>query len=149
MNWKKKLTKAELKHIQETTQRGTLKEFKRNREAQRAIGGPCFLEPCYDCRRIARKLGIEPPPEIKKAEEDAPPQEPTPRQLPIIEFKGKNYFVDSRLNQMRNVDNPHDYLPIPPPPARVTFRADATPYRDRPSEFKELLETVEDQKRRE
>jgi len=32
------------------------------------------------------------------------------RQLPTIEYKGKKYFRDDRLRQIRNVDNPHDYI---------------------------------------
>jgi hypothetical protein len=32
------------------------------------------------------------------------------RQLPTIEYKGKKYFRDDRLRQIRNVDNPHDYV---------------------------------------
>jgi len=33
-----------------------------------------------------------------------------PRQLPIIRIGTKQYFVDERLNQLRNVINPHDCL---------------------------------------
>jgi len=54
MNWKKKLTKAELKHIKETTQRGTKAEFLRNRAAQITD-----RLTCYECRTIARKLAKE------------------------------------------------------------------------------------------
>jgi hypothetical protein len=32
------------------------------------------------------------------------------RQLPTIEYKGKKYFRDDRLRQIRNVENPHDYV---------------------------------------
>jgi hypothetical protein len=32
------------------------------------------------------------------------------RQLPTIEYKGKKYFRDDRLRQIRNVDNPNDYV---------------------------------------
>ena len=32
------------------------------------------------------------------------------RQLPIVEHNGKKYFRDDRLRQIRNVDNPHDYV---------------------------------------
>ena len=32
------------------------------------------------------------------------------RQLPVIDYKGKKYFRDDRLRQIRNVDNPHDYV---------------------------------------
>lgn len=34
----------------------------------------------------------------------------TPRRLPIIKYQGKRYFVDARLKEMRNVNNPHDYI---------------------------------------
>jgi hypothetical protein len=32
------------------------------------------------------------------------------KQLPIIDYKGKKYFRDDRLGQIRNVENPHDYV---------------------------------------
>lgn len=32
------------------------------------------------------------------------------RQLPIVEMKGKKYFRDDRLQQFRNVENPHDFV---------------------------------------
>jgi hypothetical protein len=31
-------------------------------------------------------------------------------QLPTIKFKGKTYYVDERLEQLRNVNNPHDFM---------------------------------------
>jgi len=33
-----------------------------------------------------------------------------PRQLPIIKFQGRLYFVDHRLEEIRNIYNPHDRL---------------------------------------
>ena len=34
-----------------------------------------------------------------------------PRMLPTVTLdNGKTYFVDERLNQLRNVLNPHDYI---------------------------------------
>lgn len=30
------------------------------------------------------------------------------QRLPIVTIKGKRYFVDVRLDELRNVDNPHD-----------------------------------------
>jgi hypothetical protein len=30
------------------------------------------------------------------------------RKLPIVKIGRKRYFVDTRLNEMRNVRNPHD-----------------------------------------
>lgn len=32
------------------------------------------------------------------------------RQLPIVEFAGKKWFLDTRLNEFRNVENPHDRI---------------------------------------
>ena len=52
--WEKKLTKAQLAHIAETTQRGTLREVKANIEHQRACP-PSF---CFTCSDIAKRLGI-------------------------------------------------------------------------------------------
>ncbi len=49
-----KLNKADLKHLRETTEKGTLREFKRNRAIQIRDNITCF-----DCRIIARKLGLE------------------------------------------------------------------------------------------
>lgn len=34
----------------------------------------------------------------------------TPRSLPTTILNGKTYFVDKRLNQLRNVENPHDFI---------------------------------------
>jgi len=53
MVWKKKLLKKELKHIKETTTSMTLREVRANINAQREFGIRCF-----DCERIARKLGL-------------------------------------------------------------------------------------------
>ena len=36
------------------------------------------------------------------------------RQLPIIQIGKKLYFVDLRLNEIRNVKNPHDRKAITP-----------------------------------
>lgn len=36
----------------------------------------------------------------------------TPRSLPTTILNGKTYFVDKRLNQLRNVENPHDFINI-------------------------------------
>ena len=33
--------------------------------------------------------------------------------LPIVIVEGEEYFLDKRLGQIRNVDNPHDFRPIP------------------------------------
>ncbi len=66
MNWQKKLTKVELQHVRDWCG-GTLKSFKRTRERQKRIRAkndangcpPGIAEPCWDCKRIAKKLGLE------------------------------------------------------------------------------------------
>ena len=58
--WQRKLTKKEIKHIKETTDRGTLIEFKRN-HIQHEIWREEFPEnsdPCRECREIAKKLNF-------------------------------------------------------------------------------------------
>ncbi len=35
-----------------------------------------------------------------------------PRRLPVAEYAGKLYFVDERLGEMRNVQNPSDSIPL-------------------------------------
>jgi len=32
------------------------------------------------------------------------------RELPKLTIRGKTYYVDERLMQLRNVKNPHDYI---------------------------------------
>lgn len=34
------------------------------------------------------------------------------RRLPIMVYQGKSYFIDNRLGQIRNIDNPSDYINI-------------------------------------
>ncbi len=34
----------------------------------------------------------------------------SPNQLPVVKMDGKSYYVDSRLRQYRNVENPHDFV---------------------------------------
>ncbi len=36
------------------------------------------------------------------------------RRLSIIEIDGKEYFLDPRLGQVRNVKNPHDFEDVSP-----------------------------------
>lgn len=57
MKWQKKLTKKELQHIKETTQRGTLAEFRRNYASQEKHRTQDY-EPCYECWLMAKKLGL-------------------------------------------------------------------------------------------
>jgi hypothetical protein len=32
------------------------------------------------------------------------------KKLPIVSYKGTNYFQDDRLRQIREITNPHNYL---------------------------------------
>jgi hypothetical protein len=34
----------------------------------------------------------------------------TVKQLPIVEQDGKKYFLDERLRELRNINNPHDRI---------------------------------------
>jgi len=63
MRFQKKLTKRERNHLVVAcgcpSNRLTLKAFKAAREAQHEIKAKDGIEPCYDCRQIAIKLGLE------------------------------------------------------------------------------------------
>ena len=59
MKWQNKLTKKELKHIKDTTDSNTLLSFKANREHQLRLKEKDGREPCWECRFIAEKLGLE------------------------------------------------------------------------------------------
>ncbi len=49
-----------------------------------------------------------------------------PRQLPRIIWQGTTYFVDKRLGQIRNVDNPGDFVE----------------YRDLPDDVKDAIDVI-------
>ena len=49
---------------------------------------------------------------ISEEEQDRPHEVPMPRVLPIVEFGGKRYFMDERLGEYRNVENPHEIMKI-------------------------------------
>jgi hypothetical protein len=56
----KKLTKNEKKHLAETIDgRVSLAAFVRNREFHAGMKVISGVEPCYDCRSIAIKIGLE------------------------------------------------------------------------------------------
>ncbi len=40
-------------------------------------------------------------------------EEGRPRQLPVVALLGKRFFVDERLRQLRNVEDPHEFIDIP------------------------------------
>lgn len=46
----------------------------------------------------------------------------TVRELPRVEYEGKTYFWDERLDQLRNVDDPNDYIDHP----TIRYRHEAT-----------------------
>ena len=58
--WHKKLTMKEIRHVNEFCG-GTLAGIKIAREGQVAAASsrPNGMEPCWECRTIARKLGME------------------------------------------------------------------------------------------
>jgi hypothetical protein len=33
-----------------------------------------------------------------------------PRMLPVLQYRGKRYFVDERLREFRNTENPHEAI---------------------------------------
>ncbi len=60
MRWQKKLTKKEMKHVKESiVGRPTLAAIKSNRKFQREMLDSSGYEPCWACKFIAVKLGIE------------------------------------------------------------------------------------------
>jgi hypothetical protein len=58
MKWRDKLTKLELKHLADSgiTSLEGLKRTRRHQIAQTAKSG---VEGCWECRRIAAKLGLK------------------------------------------------------------------------------------------
>ncbi len=60
--WMKELTKGEIAHIRETTDTGTLAQFKINAAAQKEMreknDSDPRIEPCWECKAIARKLHL-------------------------------------------------------------------------------------------
>ncbi len=61
MKWQDKLTKAELKHVREWVG-STLKEVKSMmaiHKERRKEKGSEGIEPCFICRSVARKLGLD------------------------------------------------------------------------------------------
>ena len=47
---------------------------------------------------------------MKNEEQNKQAESQSPVKLPIIRMNDKSYYVDSRLRQYRNVDNPHDFI---------------------------------------
>ena len=56
--WQKNLTAKEIRHINETTNGGTLKSFKQNVAIQEKWRKEGESEPCFECKHIAIKLGL-------------------------------------------------------------------------------------------
>jgi len=59
MKWQEKLTKKELKHLGQEALSHTLADFRKVRAAQTNLRGKDGREPCFECRHIALKLGLE------------------------------------------------------------------------------------------
>lgn len=66
--WKSKITKKELKHVRFACNgTPTLKRFSKQRATQRRMrdkelankSRPGIAEPCWECKSIAQKLGLE------------------------------------------------------------------------------------------
>lgn len=59
MDWMKDLTKKEKKHLLEDAGCKTLEQFKRNADHQKKMREKTpGIEPCWDCKFIAKKLGL-------------------------------------------------------------------------------------------
>ena len=59
MKWQKKLTKKELAHVKDSCG-GTILGIKRTREHHRKMLEEFpTIEPCFECKHIAIKLGLE------------------------------------------------------------------------------------------
>jgi len=56
-NWKKKLTKKELKHLIDYGCTD-FESVKHNCEVQKVMREQSGIEPCWDCKFIAKKLGL-------------------------------------------------------------------------------------------
>jgi hypothetical protein len=55
--WHKALTLDEIRHIAETTPTGSLEQFRVNYVEQTKMDTGPMAYVCYDCHRIAQKLG--------------------------------------------------------------------------------------------
>ena len=64
--WQKKITMGELKHLRANMHSVTLRGFTEMAAKQKIIRDkgtaagypPCIAEPCWECKSIARKLGL-------------------------------------------------------------------------------------------
>ncbi|EKD40819.1 MAG: hypothetical protein ACD_74C00157G0004 [uncultured bacterium] len=56
--WKSKLTAKELKHLKVDAGVKTLTDAKRNFEHHAEMRRTSSVEPCFECKHIARKLGL-------------------------------------------------------------------------------------------
>ena len=66
--------------------------------------GSAYEHACEIADLIFLALGI------LEEEQDRPPEIRMPRRLPIVTIHGKRYFLDLRLYQYRNVENPNDFI---------------------------------------
>jgi hypothetical protein len=56
--WQRKLTVKQIKHIKETTDSGTLSQLKFNLAHHAKARAEGKREPCWECKEIARTLGL-------------------------------------------------------------------------------------------
>ena len=57
--WQKVLTANEIRHLREMMETVTLNGFKKLRNEQKELKAKWTTEPCWDCRFIAQKIGLE------------------------------------------------------------------------------------------
>ena len=53
-----------------------------------------------------------------------------PRRLPVVSWQGREYFVDSRLRQFREVKNPHRFVEFDSPTGKKMLN-EAAPAREK------------------
>lgn len=72
----------------------------------------------YDHLKILERYGCEPRAKVRTIRAPPPPhrehrlKQRMPRKLPIAMYRGKKFYVDERLGQIRAVDNPHEFYDI-------------------------------------
>lgn len=81
--------------------------FVAREELRRRCKDPRFCIVCFQSRSNVKVDGHHVCQECRKDTHG------TARTLPAVTLRnGKTYFLDQRLRQLRNVDNPHDYIDL-------------------------------------
>ena len=79
--------------------------FINREEIRKRCRNPKF---CIACFRIRDKVKVD---EHHICESCRNGSDGMPRRLPVVTLEnGKSYFVDNRLQQLRHIHNPHDYV---------------------------------------